>query len=275
MLPSIWDTCLWILKYSVTDCGILERIYSEEKDNNITQITKTEDSFLTLRWRRQLGSSCSEIELFTSHAQPSLGMSSMRCDQLFNRILSLFMVLYEHAAEYRESIAKALLHRCFYTTSYQYINAATSHPQGNDSTASAQQFFNKYENIIRLCRDINESSRMHQDVMSLRKFHSRSFLPSVKDILHSDSSKNTSFGATSLTQMHAIAHLSMCLLENIVRNHPEIHSLLMTTLMDKMHSSSTSNSLLASRRSIWSPTLLSSCYDSSLTVLPSSLILHR
>jgi len=296
MLPSVWDSCLWILNYAVTDCHIL----GGDGDGRSSGGGGGGDVFSTLQWTSPPppSSSSSSSSFYAStllSSSPQLSPSHTRQQsthgerqQLFSRILSLFMTFFQFAVEYREDTIQALVHRCFYTTTQRYSSGLFSECYG--STTSPQQIFlQKVENKIRFERDNNMRLRGGTNKrMFSAQFSSEghSFLPSVKDCLSSHkagggagwSSSTSSSHCSSVAHQHGIAHVSVCVLEHLVCRHPETHAVLLASLLDKLHpsSSSPSSSCPQESRSCKSTSRRAKqAYDATLLLLPSPLILHR
>jgi hypothetical protein len=198
------------------------------------------------------------------------------------------LTLFRNVVEYREGIVQALIHRCFWTSTKRYQSDLLTEYHGSPHSAQ-QQFLEKYENKIRYERD--GGGRRGGSVLEQPRPRGSFFLSSVKECLaqhRSSSSSSTttssSSSSSSITsaQQHDIAHVSMCLLEHLVYHYPETQPVLLTSLMDRLHSSSAAPSV-----SLSSPSSSSSSgsqshnrrskkdYDATLLLLPSPLILHR
>ena len=264
MLPSVWDTCQWVLKYSVTDCRILGSrgfgIYDDD--------CRMDDAFVCQTWRSPLtrgNDNCARA------APQSFGNSDSR--KLFLSILLLFTNLYQHAIEYREGIIQALVHHCFSSASKRFINEIMIECSG-PVNQNGNKLFEKHEHMVRYKRDIIDkyskctySGGSHEQGFD--------FLPSIKDCLSTSAKVSSETGLESVMHQHGIAHVSMNILEHLLTLYPETHVVLMTTLMDKIQAKPSSMSHHDAAGSGGSLRRVMKAYSTTLLVLPSPLILHR
>lgn len=234
----------------------------------------SDDAFSTLRWSAPVSSpssssssSSSSSVLLPSHLPP-LPSSACAGDlghgtKLFSQLLSLFSTLFQQAVKYRESIVQALVHRCFYTTTKSYASLLL--PTNDKSALSHQElFFQKRENMSRYLRDVGRNRGREFGMSPPTHVERHRVLPSVKECISNVSSFASTQSSLVVQEQHGVAHVSMCLLENLVHQHQEAHSVLLSFLMDKIHAPMLALASKSSR-----------AYDPTILNLPSPLILHR